>query len=961
MCSGPYRVPPPLMGANAFLESVIPKVASPTNANLLVGNPAMVDPSFRLPNNTMSVYVPALTKARACALLDELMAGYRTSRFQKKLQTLLNQARVPEGQDSAVVPGREKLMSMAVHEDVLPRFGFPSDERGWQYMWVALLPFQADSEVSAKMKAMKCKLRFPQDCDLSRPPQHQPSAAEEPAVAPAEATKPAEPEAETQAVEEDSTTEATRNRLITYMKDALTEFSKPSFQKKVRALKGASKLDAGNDFFHLPGRSELALNVQKRILPLYGFEADKSGVDATMALCLQHRKDAEVTRLMDAINMKLGMSELGCRRFWDQAVARAWYSSLGSTTSAPENPKVAAPAAAQVDTKAAVALPIVPFAMEATRGKEASLPAPKDAGERRAPELTAAEGAALLSKLLIEFGSTSFQAQLLEVISEAVANGCQDFAHVPGRRDLTLPVYNRVLPDFGFEASPRGRFDMFQALQPLMLDSSISTRADALRRKLRIPKKQYDAGAGFGSDTEEEACGIQPAVPALDAFEPVEARSLLQDHWQSTSDYIPVGRWEPNKLVSCCLVEALSFQSIAGFEGSHQFTAASAPVNAVLLPQIEPPRTVKISKVRALTLLMELLHEMTSKSFRKQLIDLSREAEEREDAAETTVSKMQELISRQRADVLQKQGFDGGSDEDIAEMWRSVDPWLHDPMVAGKAWAVQCVLRCLGERVRRAKSKPAAAKYKPVVAPEALEKDEALALQNDLLENCTTLEVQNELNKVWRQHKPESLQADKASVEVFYSVLTEVIPKHGFLASEVGIEAMTDAFRPLLLDLDVQVLWRLIDTAMSPLACGRHMPKPGAGSRERTKLDVIHVLRALLETFSTQEFQNQVLALKEASHVDDCDHWFHLAGRAELALSVQRHILPKYGFEGTCKGVHVLISYVTRHIMDVEVWGLYNAVNEKLGMQPNAIRRARQRLVRVHNEWQSLPEFGACN
>ena len=72
-------------------------------------------------------------------------------------------------------------------------------------------------------------------------------------------------------------------------------------------------------YYHLRGRAELALPLQRRILPQYGFQGSRAGVLDMVSHCSQFITDPEVARLFDDINLKLGMTPAACARFRDTA------------------------------------------------------------------------------------------------------------------------------------------------------------------------------------------------------------------------------------------------------------------------------------------------------------------------------------------------------------------------------------------------------------------------------------------------------------------------------------------------------------------------------------------------------------------------------------------------------------------------------------------------------------------
>ncbi|CAJ1439146.1 unnamed protein product [Effrenium voratum] len=66
---------------------------------------------------------------------------------------------------------------------------------------------------------------------------------------------------------------------------------------------------------HLAGRDELIFSIQEDLLPKYGFEASKAGVNEMLKLCARHLADPEIARLFDDANKQVGMSPAACEFF----------------------------------------------------------------------------------------------------------------------------------------------------------------------------------------------------------------------------------------------------------------------------------------------------------------------------------------------------------------------------------------------------------------------------------------------------------------------------------------------------------------------------------------------------------------------------------------------------------------------------------------------------------------------
>eukprot|EP00747_Dinoflagellata_sp_TGD_P164769 gnl/TRDRNA2_/TRDRNA2_185153_c0_seq1.p1 gnl/TRDRNA2_/TRDRNA2_185153_c0~~gnl/TRDRNA2_/TRDRNA2_185153_c0_seq1.p1 ORF type:complete len:195 (-),score=46.82 gnl/TRDRNA2_/TRDRNA2_185153_c0_seq1:42-626(-) len=95
----------------------------------------------------------------------------------------------------------------------------------------------------------------------------------------------------------------------------------------------------------------------------------------------------------------------------------------------------------------------------------------------------------------------------------------------------------------------------------------------------------------------------------------------------------------------------------------------------------------------------------------------------------------------------------------------------------------------------------------------------------------------------------------------------------------------------------------------------------------------IALQHALLEGFSQPNFQNELLMLlRECGGPDSAGH---LPGRRELCLTVQREILPKFGFEGNESGVCAAVQ--TLEAMMVHSLELFEgavAIHDALGLGP---------------------------
>jgi len=91
---------------------------------------------------------PGLTLNRAKALLQELLAGVSSPRFQRKLATVTD------------AWGRRELL-LSVQREVLPQYGYDGSEGGFEEVALALQPFLSDPKIILIAEAITRKLTLP--------------------------------------------------------------------------------------------------------------------------------------------------------------------------------------------------------------------------------------------------------------------------------------------------------------------------------------------------------------------------------------------------------------------------------------------------------------------------------------------------------------------------------------------------------------------------------------------------------------------------------------------------------------------------------------------------------------------------------------------------------------------------------------------------------------------------------
>eukprot|EP00434_Breviolum_minutum_P014270 symbB.v1.2.012580.t1/scaffold851.1/size159786/6 len=225
-----------------------------------------------------------LSKARALALQNELLAAFSAARFQKKLNELVREC--GDGKDSkASYHSALKRLIRREQLQVIPRYGFDASDEGVTEMLTAFQAFEEDSDVYVNSVAIQEAL---QQRKIPSP--------------------------RNECVRQVETADC-KTFVILLLRAQLVAFSHPAFQKSIRALK--AKATTSDGFYHLPGRAKLALDVQKLILPRFGFEPSREGVQAMIGHSAQFINEPEVAVLLDSINSRLGMDATACHRFRD--------------------------------------------------------------------------------------------------------------------------------------------------------------------------------------------------------------------------------------------------------------------------------------------------------------------------------------------------------------------------------------------------------------------------------------------------------------------------------------------------------------------------------------------------------------------------------------------------------------------------------------------------------------------
>lgn len=231
-----------------------------------------------------------------------------------------------------------------------------------------------------------------------------------------------------------------------------------------------------------------------------------------------------------------------------------------------------------------------------------------------------------------------------------------------------------------------------------------------------------------------------------------------------------------------------------------------------------------------------------------------------------------------------------------------------------------------------------------------LSKPGALSLQAALLKRYSLPAFQKKLHELARLHNATEVKSAEYRRTFLRLVRSEQIPvieRYGFEASEEGVTDMLRAFKEFGNDKDVYVNAVAIKEALFSASTSQSSLEPpveDVRGKPKSREDILYLLRTLLFFYSIPHFQARVVELKlfETDKRSKNSGYYHLTGRAQLALEVQATLLPKFGFEASREGVRDMISLCAGYLSYPEVAELMDDINIKLGMTDAACQRFRK-------------------
>lgn len=204
-----------------------------------------------------------LTKVETLELLGDLLEAFSDAAFQREIKEL---------------PKEEcKDLVLKVQSQVLPKYNLPGDSFGAMLMLDAITPFIDNNLVSYLVSEMDDKIGLAKGTTAS---------ICKGSLVSSESTKD----------ESLQKTNLDRHQALTLCSELLKGFSEPEFQAALQTIK-----------INGPERALLAMSVQSKVLPRFGFPGSTVGVVQMLDAITPHAGDWMVATLVNSIDEKLGL------------------------------------------------------------------------------------------------------------------------------------------------------------------------------------------------------------------------------------------------------------------------------------------------------------------------------------------------------------------------------------------------------------------------------------------------------------------------------------------------------------------------------------------------------------------------------------------------------------------------------------------------------------------------------
>mmetsp|Transcript_44563 Transcript_44563/g.80091 ORF Transcript_44563/g.80091 Transcript_44563/m.80091 type:complete len:600 (-) Transcript_44563:121-1920(-) len=319
-----------------------------------------------------------------------------------------------------------------------------------------------------------------------------------------------------------------------------------------------------------------------------------------------------------------------------------------------------------------------------------------------------------------------------------------------------------------------------------------------------------------------------------------------------------------------------------------------------------------LSKKRAVAMLQEVLAAFNSAAFQKKLHEILRKAET--SRTQLFGRAFWSHVTRAQADILARHGFEGS--EGLQHMMAALEPLRQDADVKVLCNSIEELLFNVPYASPRGKGRT-----------HMETRREVLALLREQLAYFSSPEFKQEVEQ--RRSRCGDT-GEKALI-----AQEKILPKYGYEGNRRGVSEMVDFCSQYMEDPEVLFLHtscqRLVgrERAQTAPEPERPAPKPTLTNKRAKTL-----LSELLIRCSEPNVQKKLKALIEAAPQSSAILLAEVPGREALMLSLQKEVIPKYGFEDDSQGVVDMKNALKPWLQDESVAAKVEAVHQKLRMPP---------------------------
>jgi len=352
-------------------------------------------------------------------------------------------------------------------------------------------------------------------------------------------------------------------------------------------------------------------------------------------------------------------------------------------------------------------------------------------------------------------------------------------------------------------------------------------------------------------------------------------------------------------------------------------------------------KTQRLSRDGALALLMDLRSGYSKPAFQNKLAKLM--LQEGRVSKGEHVNGRHELALIVQQVVLPRYGFEPNT-EDFMEAVDEIVMFSSDPEISKCIQAINKCLKIPERTDSKEDNEHESGGCQEADKPScmgSLSRTGAHAMLNELLAGYGRPHFQQQLAKLVRSEKArvgKGYMFVRGRNELSQTVCFKVLPRYGFAASEAGMKVASKEIEQFRSSCpEITAAWLAVRnclkqppeieiSGLEQVRCwtSPHKPRLSRGQAHSLMLELHHGYNSASFQKKLNSLMNQLGPVSEY-RVD-------VAGRTALMFSVQRKVLPSYGFEANNNGVRAMDEELDCFLACQEIFEVAMAINKCLKM-----------------------------